>query len=121
VVHNKNVGSFDMITRHKIVVGEDKAEVRDTIVQSIRRDRTPIVIYPEGATSNGNVGLFRYSAFVFGLDRPIFPVGLRCEPPRPTQPAHVSRMHTRASLSLSLCDCICVCVCLRVCVCVSRW
>lgn len=108
-----------MITRHKIVVGDDKAEVRETIVQSIRRDRTPIVIYPEGATSNGNVGLFRYSAFVFGLDRPIFPVGLRCGS---TSPGHApcTMLCSCIPLSLSLYVYIYVCMCIHLCVCVWR-
>jgi len=78
VVHKKNVGSFDIITRHKIQVGDDKAEVRETILQGIKNDPTPIIIYPEGATTNGQVGLLRYAAFIFGLNRPVHPVGLRC-------------------------------------------
>ena len=81
VVHKKNVGSFDIITRHKIQVGDDKAEVRETILQGIKNDPTPIIIYPEGATTNGQVGLLRYAAFIFGLNRPVHPVGLRCAAP----------------------------------------
>jgi len=46
-VHKSNVGSFDIITRHKIAVGDNKAEVRETILKGIRDDPTPIIIYPE--------------------------------------------------------------------------
>lgn len=77
VVHKANVGSFDIITRHKILVGGDKDQVKATIMKDLIADPTPVIIYPEGATTNGNVGLLRYSAFVFGLNRPIQPVGLR--------------------------------------------
>lgn len=80
VVHKSNVGSFDIITRHKILVGEDKAQVRTKILDEVERDPTPVVIYPEGATTNGNVGLLRFSSFIFSLGRPIHPVGVKYSP-----------------------------------------
>lgn len=88
VVHKSNVGSFDIITRHKIKVGGDKNQVKQQILDSIEKDPTPVVIYPEGATTNGNVGLLRFSAFIFSLDRPIFPVGVRYYPAFPFIPFH---------------------------------
>jgi len=88
VVHKSNVGSFDIITRHKILVGGDKVQVKKQILDSIATDPTPVVIYPEGATTNGNVGLLRFSSFIFGLDRNILPVGLRYYPALPFIPFH---------------------------------
>jgi len=88
VVHKSNVGSFDIITRHKILVGEDKAQVRTTILEEVEKDPTPVVIYPEGATTNGNVGLLRFSSFIFGLGRPIHPVGVKYFPAFPFIPFH---------------------------------
>jgi len=91
VVHKSNVGSFDIITRHKICVGDNKSEVKETILKGIRDDPTPVVIYPEGATTNGLVGLLRYSAFIFSLGRPVFPVGLKYYPALPFIPFHSVR------------------------------
>jgi len=88
VVHKSNVGSFDIITRHKILVGEDKVQVRQQILEEVEKDPTPVVIYPEGATTNGNVGLLRFSSFVFGLNRPIVPVGVHYEPAFSFLPFH---------------------------------
>jgi len=47
-----------------------------------------VVIYPEGATTNGLVGLLRFSSFIFSLDRPIHPVGLRYYPALSFIPFH---------------------------------
>lgn len=88
VVHKSNVGSFDIITRHKVLVGEDKAQVRTAILNEVESDPTPIVIYPEGATTNGNVGLLRFSSFIFSLGRPIHPVGVKYSPALPFIPFH---------------------------------
>jgi len=88
VVQKAGVGSFDIITRHKIKVGGDKNQVKDQILHSIESEPTPVVIFPEGATTNGLVGLLRFSAFIFSLDRPVFPVGLRYYPAIPFVPFH---------------------------------
>jgi len=88
VVQKAGVGSFDIITRHKIKVGGDRNQVKEQILDSIEKDPTPVVIYPEGATTNGLVGLLRFSAFIFSLDRPVHPVGLRYHPALPFIPFH---------------------------------
>jgi len=88
VVYKVGLGSFDIICRHKILVGGDKAQVKKQILDSIEKDPTPVVIYPEGATTNGNCGILRFSAFIFGLDKPVLPVGVRYNPAFPFIPFH---------------------------------
>jgi hypothetical protein len=59
-------------------ISSDNAEretVKESVVQQLKKSKSPLIVFPEGATTNGN-GLLLFQKFTFSLGEEILPVGM---------------------------------------------
>jgi len=59
----------------------DVVRGRDQLIHNVRKhlvvdDAVPILTHPEGATTNGRVGLLKFSTWPFSLDCPVNPIAI---------------------------------------------
>ena len=72
-------------------VSADRAARRSHLRAQIaaRVAATSILVFPEGALTNGKAGVLRYSQFVFSLGIPVQPIALRVADPWPVNYDHI--------------------------------
>lgn len=58
---------------------------RETLIQNAsrhcRESSVPLLAFPEGATTNGKIGLLKFSVWPFSLDQPVQPVAIKINRP----------------------------------------
>ncbi|XP_076364809.1 lipid droplet-regulating VLDL assembly factor AUP1 homolog isoform X6 [Tachypleus tridentatus] len=58
---------------------------RDVLIQNVKRylrdSDLPVIVHPEGATTNGRKGLLKFSTWPFSLDHPVQPIVIQVNRP----------------------------------------
>jgi len=62
---------------------ESRTVVKTKIQDLVKKDRNPVLIFPEGGLTNGKAGTMMYHRFVFSLDCAVVPVAISLNDPWP--------------------------------------
>jgi ancient ubiquitous protein 1 len=74
---------FRLFTKHAKVIATDSPNRLRDVLSRVREGDRPVFCFPEGATTNGKIGVLRYHPFLFSLGLPVQPVALKIERPLP--------------------------------------
>jgi len=76
----KVVGAFpiDQTDTH---VEANRQRLRESITSHLKHTENPLLFFPEGWDTKGDVGLLMFNKFLFSLDLPVVPVSLRVHIP----------------------------------------
>jgi 1-acyl-sn-glycerol-3-phosphate acyltransferase len=88
---------YRLATKFGQFINTDRPAATTTVTRAVTGGDRPLFCFPEGATSNGKVALFRFDPFVFALGMPVRPLAIRITRPLPIQ---ISLLQARYGIDL---------------------